>query len=263
MKRQDSVIYKLYMILYPLALYFLMDVLIVWAAEYLVSAFGAVNPGSFLAINAQAIAAVIFLIITIPVFYRIYRKDPVDVSEWIYSKPGYFALLALIGILASHGLSALVTLIGVDSLAGNYSEIEETVFAASPVLVILQTVVLAPLSEELLFRGILYNRLRYYLKGFWLPALISSAIFGIYHFNLAQGIFAFLFGLLLCAVYDKIRNLWACIALHVGGNLVSVILIYIGFTYPEEWIFVVVMAVTLAAAWALYHFLIRPLRKIV
>ena len=263
MNRQDSTIYKAFMILYPLALYFLMDVLIVWAAEYLLSAFAVSQPESFLAVNTQAIAAVVFLVITIPVFYRLYKKDYVDVSEWIYSKPGYFALLALIGVLASHGLSALVTLMGVDSLAGNYSEIEEAVFAASPVLVILQTVVLAPLSEELLFRGLLYNRLRRYLNGFWLPALISSAIFGIYHFNLAQGIFAFLFGLLLCAVYDKIRNLWACIALHVGGNLVSVIFSYIGFTYPEVWIFIIAMAVSLAAAWALYHFLIRPLRKII
>ena len=88
MNRQDSTIYKVLMILYPLALYFLMDVLIVWAAEYLLSAFAVSQPESFLAVNTQAIAAVVFLVITIPVFYRIYKKDYVDASEWIYSKPG-------------------------------------------------------------------------------------------------------------------------------------------------------------------------------
>ena len=66
MNRQDSTIYKVFMILYPLALYFLMDVLIVWAAEYLLSAFAVSQPESFLAVNTQAIAAVVFLVITIP-----------------------------------------------------------------------------------------------------------------------------------------------------------------------------------------------------
>lgn len=260
MDQNDSVLYKIAMILYPLILYFLLDVLIVWAVEFLAAISGTVQPGSFLGINMPAIAAVIFLAVSIIICWKIYQKDPVEVSEWIYAKPGYFALLALIGILASHGLSALVSLLPVDNVAGSYTEIEETVFAASPVLVIIQTVILAPLSEELLFRGILYNRLKRYLKGFWLPALISSAVFGLYHFNLAQGIFAFLFGLLLCAVYDKVRNLWACIALHVGGNLVSVVLVYTGFTYPAVWVYALVTVIALALAWALYHFLIRPVK---
>ena len=129
---------------------------------------------------------------------------------------------------------------------------------ASPVLVIFQTVVLAPVSEELLFRGIMLRRLQNYLPGFWGPALISSAIFGIYHMNLAQGIFAFLFGLLICAVYDSMQNLWAAIALHAGGNLISVVLVYTGFQYPSDWMYVTAMILALLGAAALYWFLIRP-----
>ncbi|MBQ9031021.1 MAG: CPBP family intramembrane metalloprotease [Parasporobacterium sp.] len=256
----DSLLYKIWRIAYAPALYLLLDILIVWAVQSLLVSYGNLLPGSFLAVNLAAISSMVFLAVSILVLWNLYRKDMTILHDrWILSRPWCFALLALIGVLASHGLSILVSLLGIDRLAGDYSGIQDAVFAASPVLVVIQTVILAPLSEELLFRGLLYSRLRQYLKGFWLPALISSAAFGIFHFNLSQGIFAFLFGLLLCAVYEKFRNLWAPIALHVGGNLISVVLVFLGFDYPAVWTGVLVMAVTLAAAGFLYEVLVRRL----
>ena len=257
----DSVWYKIWRILYPLAIYFLLDVMVVWAVQSLTLIFTNVQPGSFLAYNTPAIGTILFLLISIIICWKIYQKDYNSPSEWIIQNPKYFPILALIGILASHGLSALITLISQGGMLGTYQEIEQNVFMASPVLVILQTVILAPVSEELLFRGILYLRLKKYIPGFWGPALISSAIFGVYHMNLAQGIFAFLFALLICAVYDRIRNLWAVIVLHAGGNLISVLLVYTGFQYPSTWMYITGMVVALAGAFALYWFLIRPMKE--
>ena len=256
MAQKDSALYKVWWILYPLLIYFLLDTIIVWAAQALLSYPVSEHPGT-----VSAIASIIFLIASIVICGYLYRRDSNAWAVWIYRKPQYFALLVLIGMLASHGLSALVSLAQIDQIVGDYTEIQAAVFNASPVLVIVQTVVLAPVSEELLFRGILYNRLEKCFGGFWAPALISSAIFGVYHFNLAQGIFAFLFGLLACAVYDKVRNLWASMALHIGANLLSVILVYTGFDYPNTVFYIVGMIAALAIAWALYHFLIRPVRK--
>lgn len=257
----ESVLSRIWRIVYPLLIYFLLDVLIVFAVQYLALPYAAANPESFLALNTPAIGSVIFLIVSIIVCWRIYRRDAVGHTVWIYHSPQYFLLLALIGILASHGLSALISLAAQGGMISTYQEIEENVFQASPVLVILQTIVLAPVSEELLFRGIIFRRLGNYIPGFWGPALISSAIFGIYHLNLAQGIFAFLFGLLICAVYDRVQNLWAAIALHVGGNLVSVVLVYLRFQYPQPWMYILFMILALVGAAALYYFLIRPLKS--
>jgi len=260
MMNSDSIPYKIWRIVYPLLLYFLLDVLVVWAVQYLTVLYVNLHPDSFLARNTPAIGSVIFLVVSILVFYKIYLKDHTDFSDWIYHRPAYFLLLAVIGVLASHGLSSLISLVSSTGMLGNYQEIEENVFAASPVFVILQTVLLAPASEELLFRGILLRRLQQYLPGFWAPALISSAVFGIYHLNLAQGIFAFLFGLLICAVYDKFRNLWAAIAVHAGGNLISVVLVYTGFQYPEDWMFIATMVLALAAAGGLCCVVLRRVR---
>lgn len=60
----------------------------------------------------------------------------------------------------------------------------------------------APLSEELLFRGILFERLRMALPFFW-AALGSAAFFGLVHGNWAQGIYAALMGLILAWLYEK------------------------------------------------------------
>ena len=59
-----------------------------------------------------------------------------------------------------------------------------------------------PLSEELLFRGILFERLRMALPFFW-AALGSAAFFGLVHGNWAQGIYATLMGLILAWLYEK------------------------------------------------------------
>jgi len=257
---QNSAFYKVWRILYPLIIYFLMDVIIVWAIEALAPAKSAEGFAGFFSANIAAIASVVFLAVSIPVFYSIYKRDYNQPSWWLIKKPGYAALLLIIGALASNGLSSLISVLNLDSIVGNYNEIQNAVFAANPVLVILQTVILAPLSEELLFRGIVFKRLQGYFDNFWLPAIVSSAIFGLYHLNLAQGIFAFLFGMLLCAVYDKLKNLWAPVIIHAGGNLISVVLVYSGISYISPTLYLVLMIVCLAAAWALYYFCIRPLK---
>ena len=257
----NTVLNKIWQILYPLLLYFFMDVIIVWAVEQITGANRAGDPSSVSSGNAMSVATVVFMAISIPLFYfLIYRKDYNIASDWVYRRPWYFILIAVLGALASHGLSSIVSITIPDNIIGTYGEIQNNVFAASPVLVVLQTAILAPLSEEILFRGILYKRLGRIFGGFWAPALISSALFGIYHLNLAQGVFAFLFGLLICAVYYRIQNLWACIALHIGGNLTSVILVYAGFKYPSPALYYIMTAVTLAGSWAIYFFMIRRVK---
>lgn len=259
--KDNNVLFKIWHVIYPLLAYFLLDLLSVWAVSYLMAPTAGPENKPVFGENAGAIASVIFLVLSIGMCYLFYNRDWNQRSEWIYHKPLYMLLLAVTGMLAAHGLSALVSLFQIDNIIGNYTEIENNIFSASPVLVVIQTVILAPVSEELLFRGLLYKRLRYYFDGYWIPALISSAVFGLYHMNLAQGVFAFLFGLLACAVYEKIHNLLASMLLHIGGNLLSVILVYLGFDYPSLWLHIVCMAFALAAAWALYYFLIRPAEK--
>ena len=77
--------------------------------------------------------------------------------------------------------------------------------------------VLAPVWEELLFRGWILRTLRPYGKRF---AILGSAVlFGLFHGNLLQTPYALLVGLLLGYVAVEYSILWA-IALHTFNNLV-------------------------------------------
>lgn len=85
--------------------------------------------------------------------------------------------------------------------------------AAHPVLGLLVGCVGAPVTEELLFRGVLLPGL---LRNYSPAVAIgqTALLFGIFHFNPAQALNAFLLGLLLGWVYYRCRSLWLCIGLH-------------------------------------------------
>ena len=66
------------------------------------------------------------------------------------------------------------------------------------------------------------------------PVYISAAVFGIYHFNLVQGIYGFLLGILLCAVMEKYGTVLASMLLHMSANLMALIMMYLPFSRSIE-----------------------------
>lgn len=81
----------------------------------------------------------------------------------------------------------------------------------------LYTAILAPIAEELLFRGYVLRTLRPFGKRFAIFA--SALLFGMFHGNLLQAPYAFLAGLLLGYAATEYSVKWA-IALHMFNNLV-------------------------------------------
>ena len=95
--------------------------------------------------------------------------------------------------------------------------------AANPVLMIFCVGIFGPLVEEVLFRGMVFGKLRR-VFSFWPAALISGAIFGLYHMNLVQGIYAGVFGIILAYVFEKTETIWGCYLLHAFFNLSSYVI---------------------------------------
>ncbi len=79
--------------------------------------------------------------------------------------------------------------------------------------------VVAPLGEELLFRGILYSSLRNAWPA-WVAAVVSSLIFAGLHYYSWFGVLTIAgFGVLMCWVYERTGSLWPPIAFHALLNL--------------------------------------------
>jgi membrane protease YdiL (CAAX protease family) len=87
----------------------------------------------------------------------------------------------------------------------------------------LVVIVVAPVCEEIFFRGFLYRVLRLRMS-FWLAAVIDGLLFGLVHASstslAALPILAFL-GLVFCYVYERTGTLYATIAMHALNNTIS------------------------------------------
>lgn len=88
-----------------------------------------------------------------------------------------------------------------------------------PALGIIAIVIAAPILEEFFYRGILFSGL---LKKGWsfIPAaLLSSGLFALIHLNWAQGVNAFLIGLIAAGLYYLTGDLRIPILFHLINNL--------------------------------------------
>ena len=88
-------------------------------------------------------------------------------------------------------------------------------------------VVVAPLWEELLFRGALYGWLRTRL-GILSSAAIAGALHAAIHFDLASMPALFVLFTLFAIVHEHLENLWVPILAHATNNLLSVVAVLAG-----------------------------------
>lgn len=95
------------------------------------------------------------------------------------------------------------------------------------VYTLLSIVLFAPLTEEILFRGILLNFFRKKL-GTWPSILISGVAFSLFHFSVGQGLGNIslltalgFFGIALGIIYTRYSNLIYPILVHGSFNLIS------------------------------------------
>ncbi len=117
----------------------------------------------------------------------------------------------------------------------NQQSIVGIMTSGGAVPMILCTVLLAPVVEELIFRKCIFKYFRRY--GMWVPYLVSILLFTLPHMLSTTGDlvvwllqcipYAVAAGL-LCAIYHKGKfNIWTCIFAHMLNNIVAVILVYI------------------------------------
>ena len=78
--------------------------------------------------------------------------------------------------------------------------------------------ILAPLLEEVLFRGAIQGYLMRHFKKPWVAIIISALIFGIYHMNPVQVVYATHLGIVLGWIYYRTGNLLSVIVGHILNN---------------------------------------------
>ena len=106
----------------------------------------------------------------------------------------------------------------IDFFIDNAETIEVVIFGF---LMYFQTLITAPIFEELLFRGIILNGLLNKYKNSSKKAIIYSAmVFGLVHLNIPQGINAFIGGIILGFIYCYTKSMKLSIFAHFINNLI-------------------------------------------
>ncbi len=160
------------------------------------------------------------------------RHAATQARTWIEAT-GLGVVLFAIGTALMWGLDA----IGYQPEASNTRMLEEAL-AFSPWLLLGIAVLVAPLSEELLFRRVLFGRL--WAAGAPLKGMIASGLlFGLMHEIPAFGsgavatlillVFYTLMGIAMAWIYRRLRTLWAPILTHATNNLLGCLAMIAGY----------------------------------
>jgi CAAX protease family protein len=83
-------------------------------------------------------------------------------------------------------------------------------------------IAVAPVAEEIFFRGFLYQAFRNSI-GVWPGALLSAVTFGIIHLEFFKVVQLAILGLILALLFEKTRSLWPPIILHAINNTLAFI----------------------------------------
>ncbi len=132
------------------------------------------------------------------------------------------------GILActsSLGLNILLTLTGFSDSSQSYQEVAKQQYGVAFVVGLILYGLISPLAEEVVFRGVIFNRTR----RFYGPALaivISGLFFGAFHGNLVQGVYGGCMGILMAYLYEKSGRFAVPFAFHAVANLAVYITAY-------------------------------------
>lgn len=162
-------------------------------------------------------------IITIPIFYFLWRgRRKRDGILWQREqRKGNWVLLVLMSACLCISFNSLIGYSGLEQFSKSYQQTAEILYSGGIFLELVVIGILAPVSEELMFRGMIFENLCHYMKPI-AAGVISSLMFAIYHGNLVQGVYAFCIGCMLAFFCKRYGGILAPIVAHSTANVVSV-----------------------------------------
>ena len=148
------------------------------------------------------------------------------------NKSMYFYLavhLLSLSLLVAVALFILNNIKYFDEIMGNYRtklSVLSSIFSEE-----IKTVIIAPISEEVIFREWIYNFLKKRTKFY---NIIQAFLFGLFHFLLVQSIYTFISGIFLGNIKRKTDSLETVIFCHSFYNLLGSLYVKIIYYYLVE-----------------------------
>ena len=170
------------------------------------------------------LSAVSMYLVAFPLLMLLMKKKiPAETVPRRRLSPGKYMLAAIIcmgmAYASNFAGNIITTIIGFATGNPVENQIATVLMSVSPWAVFFYTVLCAPIMEEFVFRKLIVDRAVRYGEG--IAVLTSGLMFGLFHGNLNQFIYAFVIGVMLAYLYVKTGNLKITISLHMLFNFVS------------------------------------------
>ena len=233
--KKKSIVTLIWRTIYPILIYFTITIIVqIIIYNIFVYQISSANPGitSDMLTNmldgrvtkSAMMINVIAGVIIIPVLSIILKNDKKSREEKsVIVKKEEYIYPFLAGIFMCLGCNWLIDMSGIINIFTGFNEVADSLYGGSIIFEFIAMVIIAPLLEELLFRGIIFARLREYMSV-KVAIVISALIFGIIHGNVVQGMYAFIIGICLAYIYERYNTLLAAVLFHMSANLMSVIM---------------------------------------
>ncbi|MEO1857296.1 MAG: type II CAAX endopeptidase family protein [Rubritalea sp.] len=150
----------------------------------------------------------------------LHPKHPMQVISWSIAAYIFFFILSI--AMSQLGLEEwLSSRLGEQQRQQIVNEMMATQENQKRLIMILGACVIAPIAEEIVFRGYLYPVVKRYTEPV-IAAIFTGVIFGAIHGQIWAVIPLSLFGILLAVLYEKSGSIWACILCHAMFNTINV-----------------------------------------
>lgn len=189
---------------------------------------GLVSTGNFM-IGLTVAATAISAVFSVSFYWLIWgRKKTAQDRQYFREKvlrvkPVLMISISAVGLYFLAILIAeLIAVISPETIE-SYNELMEMTLGGNELLAMLAAVILAPVNEECIMRGLILRNLQKYFPD---PAVIviQAVMFGIFHMNWVQGFYVLPIGAALGYVAVKSRSVIPCIYMHLFYNMMSFVL---------------------------------------
>lgn len=228
-----------FLYLVPIATYYTLMGIEGEALEQLLYAQG-VNATIFSGLGSLLVYLIIFSSRKDNLFVRSrFHKISLKQAGWSAAIGASFVFLSL---LIVHVMSIMFPV-----QYANFIEMMDVFVDAPFIVIIFAVVIVAPLFEEIMFRGIVFDSLNKRMNVY-ISIIIAGLFFGIYHMNIFQGTYATLIGIVMGFSLVWTKSIWAPMIIHFVNNLVSVLLSYsaIGAWLDTEGTLSIILSILIA-----------------
>lgn len=224
-------------ILFPLAVYVVAsDALRFLAAvllrDFFRNLFGDIF-GESLGTLSAIIQSILFLLVFLLIYFTMGRTDLIQerfafrVRGGGKRKEGGNRLCLLgLGLGMAVGCNFFFSLTGLTGMSADFQAVSERQMTAGLLTGLLLYGIFSPLAEEMIFRGVLFVRLKRFLPV-TVAGFLSALLFGLYHGNIVQALYGLLAGCLFAWFYHKKGSFAQTVSLHGVMNVTGFLLTYL------------------------------------